>query len=92
MVKAVQMLTDHAKQCLSEANSFVVRAQQTLVDQVLDHPENATQVHAIHPIIIKSDELEKHLVLMERGLHLASEALDVPHMAMGIKDTEFSSR
>jgi transcription antitermination protein NusB len=26
---------------------------------------------------------------MERALHLASEALDVPHMALGAKDTEF---
>jgi N utilization substance protein B len=87
--KAVHMLTDYAKQCLSEANGFIVKAQEALLDQVIEHQDNVTQVHEIRPITLKSDELEKHLDLMERALHLTAEALDIPQMSLGGKETEF---
>ena len=64
--KAVQMLTDHAKQCLAEANAFVVKAQQSLVEQTIEHPDNVRQVHEIKPIVIKSDQLKEHLDLLDR--------------------------
>lgn len=87
--KAVQMLTDHAKQCLSEANAFVVKAQQSLTEQIIEHPDNVRQVHDLKPIVIKSDQLKEHLDLLDRALHLTSEALDVPQMSVETKDTEF---
>src|ERR1700756_2315008 len=59
--KAVQMLTDYAKQCLAEANGFVVKAQQSLLEQTIDHPDNKTQVHELNPVVIKSDQLKEHL-------------------------------
>jgi transcription antitermination factor NusB len=87
--KAVQMLTDHAKQCLAEANGFVVKAQQALVDQTIEHPDNVRQVHDLKAVVIKSDQLKEHLDLMDRALHLTSEALDIPQMSVEAKDTEF---
>jgi N utilization substance protein B len=86
--KAVQMLVDYAKQCLADANAFVVKAQQKLSEQEIDHPDNehSTETESIK---LTSDELRQHLDLMDRALHLTSEALDIPQMKVGPDDTTF---
>src|SRR5258708_2369524 len=87
--RAVQMLSDYAKQCLQEANSFMVKAQQELLEQTIEHADNLTQVHDIKPIALTSDQVKAHLDLMERAINLTAEALDVPSMSVESKDTEF---
>jgi N utilization substance protein B len=87
--KAVQMLIDYAKQCLSEANGYIVKAQEQVNEQELDHPDNAANVHSLKPVRLTTDQLKEHLDLMERALHLTSEALDVPQMKVETQDTEF---
>jgi transcription antitermination protein NusB len=88
VAKAVQMLTDYAKQCLADANAFVLKAQQKLVDEEIDHPDNQHSDET-QAITLKSDELRAHLDLMDRALHLTSEALDIPQMKVEAQDTEF---
>jgi transcription antitermination protein NusB len=86
--KAVQMLTDYAKQCLGDANSFIVKAQQALIDQEIDHADNQRTAD-LESVKLTTGELREHLDLMERALHLTSEALDVPQMKIEANDTEF---
>src|ERR1700722_13633821 len=59
--KAVQMLTDYAKQCLADADAFVVKAQQTLIDQEIDAPENRAEAGDLHSIKLTSKEVTQHL-------------------------------
>lgn len=86
--KAVQMLVDYAKQCLADANAFVVKAQQKLVDQEIEHPDNK-HTDETSPVKLTSDELREHFDLMERAMHLTSEALDMPQMKFAPDDTAF---
>lgn len=86
--KAVQMLTDYAKQCLADANSFVVKAQQMAVEQEIESPDNADR-EELKSVKLTTGQLKEHLDLMERALHLASEALDVPQMKVEATDTDF---
>jgi N utilization substance protein B len=88
--KAVQMLVDYAKQCLADANAFVMKAQQKLSEQEIEHADNKyTKDEQAGAITLQSDELRDHLDLMDRAMHLTSEALDVPQMKFGPEDTKF---
>lgn len=86
--KAVQMLVDYAKQCLADANAFIVKAQQMSVEQEIDHPQNRN-TEEIESVPLTTAQLKEHLDLMERALHLTSEALDVPQMKIDAKETDF---
>lgn len=87
--KAVQMLTDYSKQCLADANSFVVKSQQVLMDQEVEAPENRRLVEDLNAVPLNSAQVREHLALMERALNLASEALDIPQMRIESQDTDF---
>jgi len=86
--KALQMLVDYAKHCLADANAFVMKAQEELVAQEIDHPDNAHTDETV-PVELTSKQLREHLDLMDRALHLTSEALDIPQMQVGPDETEF---
>ena len=88
-VKAVQMLSDYAKQCLADANAFVLRSQQEVLEIEVNHPENAREVQHMKPVNVTTKQLKEHLDNLERALHLTSEALDIPQMAMQKNDTVF---
>lgn len=87
--KAVQMLTDYAKHCLADANAFLVKSQQLLLEEEIDHPSNTAQAQILNPIKVTSTQLRQHLDLMERAMHLTSEALDIPQMRLEPQETEF---
>jgi transcription antitermination protein NusB len=89
--KAVLMLTDYAKQSLAEANAFVVKAQQTLVDQEIEAPENtnAVAVDELKPVTLTTEQMREHLDLLDRAMHLTSEALDIPQMQVESQDSHF---
>lgn len=86
--KAVLMLTDYAKQCLGDANSFVVKAQELVIQQEIDHPANYDKDELL-PIQFNSAQLKEHLDLIERALHLTAEALDVPQMEVESGDNAY---
>lgn len=86
--KAVQMLVDYAKHCLADANALVNKAQQELVDLENEHPDNA-HVDDVRPVSVNSGQLREYLDLMERAMHLTSEALDVPQMRITPEDAKF---
>lgn len=89
--KAVQMLTDYAKQCLADANAFLIKSQELVVNQEIDHSDNREK-EDLQSVKLTSGQLREHLDLMERALHLTSEALDVPQMRVESQDTEFLYR
>lgn len=82
VAKSVQMLADHAKQCLSEANGFVLKAQQQLVDIELHHENNSLKTAVLNPVPLTTQQLREQLDLLDMAMHLVSEALDVPEMAL----------
>lgn len=87
--KAVQMLADYAQQCLADANAFMVKSHQLLLEQEVDAPENRHQVDDLSPVKVTSAQLREHLDLLERAMHLTSEALDIPQMQVEARDTDF---
>ncbi len=82
LCRSVQILTDHARQCLSEANGYLIKAQQELNDYELNHPDNARKIADVKAVPVKSDELKKQVEMIEIAMHLVSEALDIPEMAI----------
>ncbi len=90
--KAVQMLTDYAQQCLADANSFVVRSQQSIINQEIESSENLNSVDELRSAKLTTEQIREHLDLMERALHLTSEALDIPQMRVESQDTHFLHR
>lgn len=82
LCRSVQILTEHARQCLSEANGYLLKANQELNDIEFNHPDNARQIGDIRPVNLKSDELKRQIELLELSMHLVSEALDIPEMAL----------
>ncbi len=82
LCKSVQILTDHAKQCLSEADGYLQKAQIELATMEMEHPSNARQIEHIRPVPLKTDELRRHVELIETAMHLITEALDIPEMAI----------
>lgn len=81
LVRAVQMLTDHAKQCLADADAFVSKAGQQLLEIEDEHPDNANSVDELAPVRVTTGNLRDQVLLLDRAIHLISEALDIPEVA-----------
>lgn len=79
--KAVQMLCDYAKQNLADANALLVKADKELNEIEIEHGDNAQNVDDLQSVPVTTGQLRKQLELIERSLHLASEALDIPEIA-----------
>lgn len=80
--RAVRILTDYAKQNLSDANALLIRASQQLLDVEIEHPDNARVLEDVKPVNCSTDQLRSQIELIERSLHLVAEALDIPDMAL----------
>jgi N utilization substance protein B len=82
VVKAVYMLVDHAKSCLADVNAFVVKAQETVNDIEINHELNARQAMSLKSVPVNTGELKEILDLLDRAMHLVSEALDIPETTL----------
>lgn len=80
--KSVQMLTDHAKQCLSDANAEIMKARNAVGEIDLEHPDNKYQTTEIASVTMTTQQLREQLVQLEQAVQLISEALDIPEMAL----------
>lgn len=80
--RSVQILTEHARQCLSEANGYLLKAHQDLDEIEINHPQNESKIADIKPVNLKTDEFKRQVELVEISMHLISEALDIPEMAI----------
>lgn len=79
--KAVQMLCDYAKQNLADANALLLKADRQLSEIELEHEDNAHNVTELAPVPLTTEQLRNQLEVIERSLHLVSEALDIPEIA-----------
>lgn len=82
LCRSVQILTEHARQCLSEANGYLIKAQQELGEYELAHPDNARRISGVSPVKLNSAQLREQITLIEVAMNLVSEALDIPEMAI----------
>ncbi len=82
IAKAVSVLCDYAKQSLCDANGLLLQAAAGLEDIEIEHPINSEMVQDLAPVPVTTDQLRQQLELIERALHLVSEALDVPELAL----------
>jgi N utilization substance protein B len=82
VARAVNMLVDHAKQNLADANALLVRSGQILADLEVEHPHNVDAVEDLVPVPLNSGQLKEQLANLERALELVAEALDIPEMAL----------
>ena len=80
--RSIHILTDHARQCLSEANGYLLTCHQEVDEIELNHPDNATKIADVRPVKVSSADLHHQVELLETALHLVSEALDIPEMAL----------
>jgi transcription antitermination factor NusB len=82
LCRSVQMLTDHARQCLSEANGYLLTCHQELDEIEINHPDNISKIADVKPVKVGSDELKRLVERLEVSMHLVAEALDIPEMAI----------
>lgn len=82
VAKAVRMLVDYAKQSLADADALVTRATNEISEIEIEHPDNQDLVENLVPVNVTSRQLKDQLDLIERAIHLVSEALDIPDMAL----------
>jgi transcription antitermination protein NusB len=82
VARAVQMLSDYAKQCLADADAFITRAGQTLQDIELEHPDNAASTEELLAVPLTTANLREQVTLLDRAVHLISEALDLPEVVL----------
>lgn len=87
--RSVQQLTEYAKQCLADANSFLLASQEHLQEQELEHKANAANISDLVEVPVTTGQLRAHTDRLERAIHLISEALDVPEMVCDGKDNQF---
>lgn len=80
--RSVQILTDHARQCLSEASGYIMQSSQAIDDIEQNHPDNARKIADVKSVMLSSAELRKQLELLDIATHLISEALDIPEMVI----------
>lgn len=82
LCRSVQILTEHARQCLSEAGSYLTKAHQEIGDYELNHPQNRNKIADLKKVPFTTEELRKQVELIEISMHLISEALDIPEMTV----------
>lgn len=82
IARSVQLLADYAKQCLSEANAMLVKVQNELIDIEIEHPNNSMQIEDLREVNVTTGQLRQQADLLERSLHLISEALDMPEACL----------
>jgi transcription antitermination protein NusB len=82
VIKAVRLLVEYAKSCLADVNAFVVKAQENLVDIEIDHEDNAKQAMSLKSVPVNTGQLKEILDLLDRAMHLVSEALDIPEVSL----------
>lgn len=82
VARSVQMLADYAKQCLGEANAMLVKVQNELGDIEIEHPANRMRIENLNEVKVTTGQLRQQADLLERALHLVSEALDVPEACL----------
>jgi len=87
VAKAVAMLCDYARANLSDANALLLKAADNLVEMEADHPDNAERIENLAPVPLTTEQLRQQLDLIERALHFASEALDIPEISLQIGHT-----
>lgn len=80
--KSVQMLTDHAKQCLSEANGIIAKSRDAVSDTEVNHPDNKYEIENMKSVPLSSQDIRNQLSLLESAMQLISEALDIPEMTL----------
>lgn len=78
--RAVQMLEDYAKQCLGDANGLLLKAQSHLQELEMEHPENELSIDELKSVPVTTGQLRQQAELLERSMHLISEALDLPQV------------
>lgn len=89
--RSVQMLADYAKQCLGDANGLMLKAQSELQDIEIEHSDNINSVEELKPVTVNTAQLRHQTDLLERAMHLISEALDLPEVTSQLgpsKETE----
>lgn len=82
LCRSVQILTEHARQCMSEASSYLVDARQELDEIEINHPDNSHKIADVKPVRLTSDELKRQVDLLEISMRLIEEALDIPDMVL----------
>ena len=78
--KAVAMLSDYARQNLSDAAGLLARAADQVTAVQVEHPVNAELIEELLPAPLTTAQIKEQLELVERSLHLVQEALDIPEL------------
>jgi N utilization substance protein B len=82
LCRSVQILSDYARQCLSEASSYLHNANEELEEFELNHPDNSRQISDVQSVNLNSEELRRQIELLQIASHLIEEALDIPEICV----------
>lgn len=86
------MLSDYAKQNLADANALLLKSADALDNIEMEHPDNRDNIEHLVSVPLNSGQLREQLELIERALHLLSEALDIPVMVAQCGHAEIETK
>jgi transcription antitermination protein NusB len=78
--RSVNMLCEHAEECLSEADALRQKAYAEIQDLEIEHPDNAHRVQDLVPVNVTTAQLKEQLINLEQASNLVAEALGVPQL------------
>jgi N utilization substance protein B len=80
ITQSINMLCEHARECLDEANALREKMRAQILDIEIEHPDNDNRIRDLQPVKVTTAELQEQLISLEQATNLVSEALDVPQL------------
>ncbi len=82
VAKAVHMLVEYSKQSLLDASAFLTRAHKELLDIEIEHDTDENESTQLQPAAMTTDQVRAQIDMLERAVHLISDAIEIPDMAL----------
>lgn len=82
VAKAVHMLVEYSKQSLLDATAFLTKASKELLDVEIENDADDNEDTQLKPSSMTTDQLRTQVELLEKAVHLISDAIEIPDMAL----------
>ncbi len=80
--KAVHMLVEYSKQSLLDASAFLTRASKEILDIEIENDTDDNTESELRPARLTTDQVRSQIDMLERAVHLISDAIEIPDMAL----------
>lgn len=88
-LSAVRTLADHSKNNLKKAEALFLKAERSIMDYKLNHPDNETQTEVLKEVKLPmTDDFLEHIDACYKAVSLMREGLQIPETYWHYHDKE----